>query len=210
MSIDATDHTLFDGGRAPNPRRVAIYLAERDINVTVKPVDMSALEHKSDSISALNPLKQLPLLQLPDGDVITESIAICRYFDALYPDGALFGKNPKEVAIFEMWQRRIELQLLFPVAQAFRHIHPGMKDWEVPQVPEWGEVNKAKAVRFSKLLNEHLTDNEFICGDDFTVADITGIIAVDFSKPARIAYDENLPHFSRWIEAVRSRPSYRR
>lgn len=208
MSIDATDHTLFDGGRAPNPRRAAMYLAEREIKVTVKTVDMGALEHKSDSISALNPLMQLPLLQLPDGSVLTESIAICRYFDVLFPGSGLFGKGPRGEALVEMWQRRIELQFLYPVAQAFRHIHPAMKDWEMPQIQEWGEANKPKAIRFAELLNEHLADNQFICGDTFTVADMTAIIAVDFSKLARISYDENLTHIHKWAATVRSRPSY--
>lgn len=208
MSIDATDHTLFDGGRAPNPRRVAMYLAERDIGVTVKPVDMGALEHKSDSISALNPLKQLPLLQLPDGSVLTESIAICRYFDLLFPGSRLFGEGPKEQALIEMWQRRIELQFLYPVAQAFRHIHPAMKEWELPQIQDWGEANKPKAVRFAKLLNDHLKEHSFICGDTFTLADITAIIAVDFSKVARISYDEKLTDLHRWVDEVRARPSY--
>jgi glutathione S-transferase len=208
MSIDATDHTLFDGGRAPNPRRVAMYLAERDIDVTVKPVDMGALEHKSDSISALNPLKQLPLLQLPDGSVLTESVAICRYFDLLFPGSGLFGDGPKGQAFVEMWQRRIELQFLYPVAQAFRHIHPAMKDWEVPQIEEWGETNKPKAIRFAGLLNNHLKEHRFICGDTFTLADITAIIAVDFSKVARISYDEKLTDLHRWVDEVRARPSY--
>ena len=106
-----------------------------------------------------------------------------------------------------MWQRRVELNLFAAVAAAFRHIHPAMKEWEIPQVPEWGEVNKPKAVDFMRILDRELASREFVAGDAFSVADITGLCALDFMKPARIAIPEELTNVLRWHQAIKSRPS---
>jgi glutathione S-transferase len=198
---------LFDGGRAPNPRRVRIFLAEKGISVPLVPVDMAALEHKKDAISSRNPLMRLPVLELDDGTILTETIAICRYFEELQPQPVLFGSGALGKAVVEMWQRRVEQNLFGAVAAAFRHIHPAMKEWEIPQVPEWGEVNKPKAVDFMGILDHELATREFIAGDTFSVADITGLCALDFMKPARIAIPEELTHVLRWHQALRSRPS---
>lgn len=198
---------LYDGGRAPNPRRVRVFLAEKGIEVPLAPVDMASLGHKSDEMTARNPLQRLPVLELDDGTIITESVAICRYFEELYPEPALFGKGALGKALVEMWQRRMELNLMQPVAHAFRHIHPAMKEWEVPQVPEWGEVNKPKAIEFLHLLDRELADREFAAGDEFSIADITGMIAVDFMKPARIAVPDELQNVKRWYQTIASRPS---
>ena len=131
---------LFDGGRAPNPRRVRVFLAEKGIEVPLVPVDMGAMGHKQEPVSSRNPLQRLPVLELDDGTILTESVAICRYFEELHPEPALFGRGALGKARVEMWQRRMEFNLLSCVAQAFRHIHPAMKDWEIPQIPEWGEL----------------------------------------------------------------------
>ncbi|RWC91210.1 MAG: glutathione S-transferase [Mesorhizobium sp.] len=198
---------LFDGGRAPNPRRVRVFLAEKGIEVPLVPVDMGALEHKQQAVSSRNPLQRLPVLELDDGTIITESVAICRFFEELYPEPPLFGQGALGKAKVEMWQRRIELNLLSSVAQAFRHIHPAMKEWEVPQVPEWGEANKPKAVEFLKLLDAELAQREFAAGDSYSIADITGLIAIDFMKPARIRVPEECTNVLRWHAAISSRPS---
>ncbi|MBU2193749.1 MAG: glutathione S-transferase [Alphaproteobacteria bacterium] len=198
---------LFDGGRAPNPRRVRVFLAEKGIEVPVAPVDMAAMEHRGPDVSSRNPLQRLPVLELDDGTVLCESIAICRYFEEIQPEPALFGRGAVGKALVEMWQRRMELNLLFPVAQAFRHIHPAMKGWEVPQVPDWGEANKPKAIEFLRLLDKELKEREFIAGDDYSVADITGLVALDFMKPARIAVPEELANVLRWHRAIAARPS---
>jgi len=198
---------LFDGGRAPNPRRVRVYLAEKGIEVPLVRIDMGALEHKRETVSSRNPLMRLPVLELDDGTIITESIAICRYFEELHPEPALFGRGALGKALVEMWQRRMELNLLAVVANAFRHIHPAMKEWEVPQVPEWGEVNKPKAVEFLQLLDRELASREFAAGDEFSVADITGMIAVDFMKPARIQVPAECTNVIRWHRALSARPS---
>jgi glutathione S-transferase len=198
---------LYDGGRAPNPRRVRVFLAEKGIEVPLVPVDMGALGHRSPEIAGLNPLQRLPVLALDDGTVLTESIAICRYFEALHPEPVLFGKGALGGALVEMWQRRMELNLMMPVAQAFRHIHPAMKEWEVPQIPEWGEANKPKALEFLALLDRELAEREFVAGDEFSVADITGMIAIDFMKPARIEVPAECGNVLRWYEALKARPS---
>lgn len=198
---------LFDGGKAPNPRRVRVFLAEKGIDVPLVPVDMGALGHRGEEVANRNPLQRLPVLELDDGTVLTESVAICRYFEECHPEKPLFGTGPLGRAKVEEWQRRMELNLLMPVAHAFRHIHPAMKDWEVPQIAEWGEANKPKALAFLHLINRELADREFIAGDDYSIADITGLIAVDFMKPARIAVPDELVHVRRWHSSVSARPS---
>lgn len=198
---------LFDGGKAPNPRRVRMYLAEKGISVELVPVDMGALGHKSAEISARNPLQRLPVLELDDGSNLSESIAICRYFEELYPDPPLFGRDAREKAFVEMWNRRVELGYLMSVAAAFRHIHPAMKEWELPQLPEWGEINKPKAIEFLRFMDRELESRPFVVGDAFSVADITMFIAFQFMKPARIQCPPELKNVLRWYDSVASRPS---
>jgi len=198
---------LFDGGRAPNPRRVRVFLAEKGIEVPLVPVDMGALGHRQEPVSSRNPLQRLPVLELDNGGIITESVAICRYFEELQPEPPLFGQGALGKATVEMWQRRMEFNLLSCVAQAFRHIHPAMKEWEVPQIPEWGEANKPKAVAFLHLLDAELANREFAAGDAYSIADITGMIAIDFMKPARIKVPDECTNVLRWYAAVCSRPS---
>jgi glutathione S-transferase len=198
---------LYDGGRAPNPRRVRMFLAEKGIDVPLIPVDMNALGHKAPEIKELNPLMRLPVLVLDDGTVLTESVAICRYFEELHPQPPLFGTGALGRAQVEMWQRRMELNLMMPVAQAFRHIHPAMKEWEIPQIPEWGEANKPKALEFLAVFDRDLAGRPFVSGDDFSIADITGMIAIDFMKPARLAVPEECTNVLRWYSSVKERPS---
>lgn len=199
---------IYDGGRAPNPRRVRIFLAEKGISVPLVPVDMGALGHKEEDVSSLNPMQRLPVMKLDDGRVLSESIAICRYFEEVQPEPPLFGRDAFEKAHVEMWQRRIEFHYLLPVAQAFRHIHPAMVEWEVPQVAEWGEANKPKALEFIAYLDSELADRKFVAGDAICVADITAVIATDFCKPARIRMPEELVNLRRWYDMMRDRPSY--
>lgn len=198
---------LFDGGRAPNPRRVRVFLAEKGIEVPMVQVDMAGMEHRGNPMTSRNPLQRLPVLELDNGTILTESIAICRYFEELHPEPALFGRGALGKAKVEMWQRRMELNFLFCVAQAFRHIHPAMREWEVPQVPAWGEANKPKALDFLAILDRELADREFAAGDEFSVADITGMIALDFMKPARIQIPAEMTNVVRWHQALSSRPS---
>jgi glutathione S-transferase len=139
--------------------------------------------------------------------VITESIAICRYFEVLQPEPPLFGVGPKEIALVEMWNRRAEINFFSNVAAVFRHLHPAMKELEMPQVPAWAEANKPRVTWFLQLLDGELAKREFIAGDRYSVADITALVAFDFMKPAKLAMPEGLTHVKRWHAAVAARPS---
>jgi glutathione S-transferase len=198
---------LYDSGRAPNPRRVRIFLAEKGITVPVEEIDLAAQEHKSPAFTALNPLQRVPVLALDDGTVIAESIAICRYFERLRPEPPLFGRGPKEEALVEMWNRRMELNLLSVVSNVFRHSHPAMRHLENPQLPEWAEANKPRVIEFLGILDAELKDQLYVAGDHFTVADITGLVAIDFMKPAHLTVPEEFAAVRRWHAQVSARPS---
>lgn len=198
---------LYDGGRAPNPRRMRIFLAEKGVEVPLIPVDMAVMAHKSADITALNPFQRLPILELDDGTILTESVAISRYFEELYPEPALFGRGAVGKAQVEMWNRRVELYLLASITAAFRHTHPAMVEWEVPQVAAWGEVNRPKAVAYMKIMDNQLAINEFIAGSEFSIADITLLVALDFLKPAKILIPEEYVNLKRWHAAVSMRAS---
>jgi glutathione S-transferase len=198
---------LYDAGRAPNPRRVRIFLAEKGISVPLVPLDLNRLDHKAPAFVAINPMKQSPALELDDGTVITESVAICRYFEEIHPEPPLFGTGALGRAQVEMWQRRMEFGLLGPVAAVFRHLHPAMAQMEVPQVATWGEANKPRVMEFLALLDRHLAGSAFVAGDRFSIADITGLVAVDFLKPARLAVPDEMAHVRRWHSDVAARPS---
>jgi glutathione S-transferase len=198
---------LYDSKLAPNPRRTRIFLAEKGITLPVEQVDIGAKEHKTTEYSAINPLQRMPALVLDDGTVITESIAICRYFEMLQPEPPLFGVGPKEAATVEMWNRRAEMNLLASVAAVFRHSHPAMKELEVPQVSAWADANRPRVTSFLELLDHELGKRRFIAGERYTVADITMLVAVDFMRPARLVLPNNALNVMRWHAEVSARPS---
>ena len=198
---------LYDGGRAPNPRRVRIFLAEKGISVPIEPVDIGAGQHKSDAYTAINPLQRLPALLLDDGTVLTESIAICRYFEALQPAPVLFGTGAIEIALVEMWQRRVELTLMAAIQAVFRHLHPGMAQLQQPQIAEWGEINKPRVLEFLQLLDRELGGRRYIAADTFSVADITGLVTIDLMKPAKLTVPGEFTNVLRWHAEVSARPS---
>jgi glutathione S-transferase len=200
---------LYDYARAPNARRVRIFLAEKGITVPVETVDLGTMQHRSEGYTAVNPMQRVPALVLDDGTVIAESMAICRYFEALHPLPSLFGTGPEEVALVEMWSRFAELYLFFPVAQVFRHLHPGMKAYEIPQVPAWGEANRQRVEEFLPVLDRQLAAGPFVCGALYSVADIMALVAVDFMKPAKLAVGPGYGNIARWHALVSSRPSAR-
>jgi len=200
---------LYDAGRAPNPRRVRVFLAEKGVTVTVISIDLARLEHKAPAYVAVNPLQRTPALELDDGTVISESIAICRYFEELHAEPPLFGTGALERARVEMWQRRLEFGLLGTVAAVFRHLHPAMAEMEVPQVAAWGETNKPRVIEFLRFLDGELADRRFIAGDRFSVADITGLVGLDFMKPAKLSLPDELANVRRWHAELAARPSAR-
>lgn len=193
--------------QAPNPRRVRIFLAEKGVEVAFEELDLMKGELKTPEFMKLNALQRVPVLVLDDGTAIAETMAICRYFETDKPEPPLFGKGALGVAKVEMWNRRMELNLLFHVAQAFRHLHPAMAHLEVPQVAAWGESNKPKALETLALLDGALGTTRFVAGDAYSVADITALVAVDFMKPARIQRPEGSKNLERWYGEVSSRPS---
>ncbi|MCX7298155.1 MAG: glutathione S-transferase [Hyphomicrobiales bacterium] len=198
---------LYDTKTAPNPRRTRIFLAEKGITVPTEQVDMTTFQHRTPEYTALNPFQRMPALVLDDGTVITESMAICRYFEMLQPQPALFGEGAKEIALVEMWNRRCEINFFANVAAVFRHLHPAMKEYEIPQVPAYAEAMRPKAIWFLELIDKELATREFIAGDRYSVADITTLCAVDFMKPARLVMPDNLANVKRWHAAVSTRPS---
>lgn len=198
---------LYDSRLAPNPRRTRIFLAEKGVTIPTEQVDMVAMQHKTPEYTAINPLQRMPALVLDDGTIITESIAICRYFEMQHPDPPLFGVGPKDAAIVEMWNRRAEINFFANVAAVFRHTHPAMKELEVPQVPAWADANRPGVTWFLELMDRELASREFIAGDRYSVADITMQVAVDFMKPSRLTMPEGANNVKRWHTAVSARPS---
>jgi glutathione S-transferase len=198
---------LYDGGRAPNPRRVRIFLAEKGIKIPTEQVDLGTLQQRSDAYTAINPLQRVPALVLDDGTVITESVAICRYFEALQGDPPLFGRDALEAALIEMWNRRVEFHLYMPVSTVFQHLHPAMKAMVDPQVSAWGEANKPRIFDFLRLLDGEQRSQPYVAGKDFTVADITALVAVDFMKVSKLTVPEELADLRRWHALVAARPS---
>lgn len=198
---------IIETSTAPNPRRVRIFLAEKGISVPFEQRDLMTGELKETRFSAMNPLQRVPVLVLDDGTAIAESVAICRYFEELQPLPPLFGTGAIERATVEMWQRRAELGLWFHVAQAFRHLHPKMAQLEVPQVAAWGEANKGKAVEMMEIFDAQLQKNQFVAGANYSIADITAQVAIDFLRPAKIPMPVGLDALKRWHMDVSARPS---
>jgi glutathione S-transferase len=198
---------LYDSVRAPNPRRVRLFLKEKGIEIPRVTIDLGAFEHRETPFTKVNPLQRTPALALEDGTVITESVAICRYFEEIQPEPNLFGRTPLERALVEMWNRRVELELFIPITHIFRHGHPGMAKHEVPQVADWAEVNRPKVMQGLALLDEQLSKTPFLAGDAFSIADITALCAIDFMKPTKTRVPDEMTALLRWHHAVSSRPS---
>ena len=198
---------IYEEKRAPNPRRVRVFLAEKGIDVEYQQVSIMEGEHKTVEFTRLNPLQRVPVLELDDGTIICETVAICRYFEELYPEPALMGTTTIERAQIEMFQRQVEFGLLQPIAHCFRHLHPAMAELEVPQVAEWGKANGERALAGMDWLNTQLETREFVAGDTYTIADITALIAIDFRKLARIEMPDELTYLTNWHERVSKRLS---
>jgi glutathione S-transferase len=192
---------------APNPRRVRIFLAEKQIAVPFEQVNLMQGALRTPEFSRLNPMQRVPVLILDDGTVISESVAICRYFEEVQPEPALFGRGAVGKAMVEMWSRRVELGLFAAVAAVFRHLNPKMSHLEVPQVANWGEANKAKVMEMLAFIDEALAARPFIAGSDYSIADITALVAIDFMKAARLERPADLANVARWRAAVSARPS---
>ena len=199
---------LYDLQSAPNPRRVRIFMAEKGIEGVEKvSVDLPAGENLSDQFRAMNPMAQVPVLELDDGTQLSESVAICRYLESAFPEPNLMGVGALEQASIEMWQRRIEFNLFYPVLMAFRNIKGLFADRERIS-GEWGEISKERARTTMAWLDSHLADREFIAADRYTIADITALCAVDFARVVALRHEqEGLEHLEAWHQRIASRPS---
>src|SRR5215469_16236434 len=193
---------------APNPRRVRMFLAEKGIALEETPVDLMAREHKSPEHLARNSLGQVPTLELDDGSAISETVAICRYYEETQPEPALFGRTPAEKALVDMWVRRIEFQLMQPVGNFWRHAHPRTAAL-LHQYKDFGESNRAAYARSQAWLDGELADGRpFIAGDAISMADICALSTVDFAHWIGLDLDPERTHLIAWHERMKQRPSY--
>jgi glutathione S-transferase len=197
---------LYDYSYAPNPRRVRMFLAEKGIQVPTVQVDIMKGEQKQPEYRKIAPNGLLPALELDDGTVILESVAICRYFEGMQPSPPLMGVDPLDAAIVEMWQRRMEFELLMPMGMTFRNTHPLMAASQ-RQFPEFGEAQRKVAERRLTTLDAELADREFIAGKRFSIADITAFCTIDFFKLAEFRIAEDQKNLKRWFDATANRPS---
>ena len=197
---------LYGSAVAPNPRRVRIFLAEKGIEVPAVDIDIVKSENRQPDFLAMNPLGGVPILELDDGVIIAESTAICRYFEETKPEPPLMGVDARDRAIVEMWLRRVEFEVTFPILQAFRNTHDFFKG-RITQVPEWGAACKKHAIRQLGWLDGELTDRPFVAGDRYTIADIALLVGIDFGRVSEIRIDPEHKNLTRWYGEVSSRPS---
>jgi glutathione S-transferase len=197
---------LYEFTGAPNPRRVRIFLAEKGVKIPFEQVDIAKGQNRTPEFLKINPMGGLPVLQLDDGTNLAESVAICRYIEGQHPEPRLMGVDAKDAAIVEMWNRRMEIEILSMTAGAFRNTSAFFKG-RIPQVPEYGEICKNAALKRFEWLDTELANRPFIAGDRFTIADITGLVGIDFGRPTDIRIQPNQKNLARWHESVSSRPS---
>lgn len=197
---------ILESHNAPNPRRVRVFLAEKGIEVPYEQVDIGNKVNRSEEFRKKNPVAGVPVLELDDGTYIAESVAICRYFEELHPEPPLFGSGAKQRAVVEMWNRRMEFNILQPIADTFRQRHDFFKG-RIRQLPEYAEIQRLNAEDGLAWLDQELGTHHFIAGDQFSIADITALIAVDFGRVSKIAIKPEQKNLARWHAEVSARPS---
>jgi glutathione S-transferase len=198
---------LYADPRAPNPRRVRIFLAEKNVAYDTIEVLIANSAHQTESFRHKNPISLLPVLELPDGRILRESMAICRFLEEEHPEPNLFGANTWERAQIEMWNRHAELELLWPVSQVFRNTH---QFWvgRIKQAPDFAEIMREHLGQRMDWLDEELGKRPYMAGERFTVADITALCALDFGKVSNIRITaEKHPNLAAWHKRVTERPS---
>jgi glutathione S-transferase len=198
---------LYDTPLAPNPRRVRWFMAEKGIDdIEIVTLNLIQGEHKQPGYLAKAGLPNVPALELDDGACITESIAICRYLEARYPEPNLFGRTPEETAVIEMWTRRAEMLVATPFMLGVRHSHPALAVLE-QQNPAVAEYNKEAGLKALKVLDRRLAESDWLAADRLTIADIVGFIGIDFGRMIKLKPPEELTHVGRWARAMRERPA---
>ena len=203
---------LLSAHRAPNPRRVLMFIAEKSITgIAVSNVDLNAGGHRTPEFLAKSPLAKVPALELDDGRVLTETRAICTYLEGLHPEPNLMGVDATERAFIEMADRRVELTLMLQIANAIRHTHPGLVALEQPQFQDFGKSQAEKMVATASVFDQLLQQQEWMAGDRFTIADITAFCGLEFARglmkfaPA----DAGLHALQAWRDKVNARESAR-
>jgi glutathione S-transferase len=201
---------LYSLKSAPNPRRVRIFLAEKRVTLPIEEIeDVETGLHRSPEFRAKNSLAQLPVLELDDGTTLTESVAICRYFEEMVPEPPLFGRSSLERAQVEMWNRRMEIELLLPCIDVFVHTHPFWRG-KREQMPDWGTRQKAHLVERMRWLDSELKDRQYIGIDRYNIADITAQVALLTARGAcGLPIPEDHKNLTRWWGAVSKRPTAR-
>lgn len=201
---------LYIAPRAPNPRRVQMFIAEKGIeSIELIPVDLNQGEHRGSSFMAKNPLAKVPVLELDDGRFLSESRAICTYLEGLYPEPNLMGSTFEERAFIEMADRHIEWSLFLGFASAIRHTHSGLAALENPQFPDFGRAQGEKTLAVAKLFDQQLQQQEWMAGNRFTIADITAFCALEFARGLLkfVPKEAGLHALQDWRDKVMSRPS---
>jgi glutathione S-transferase len=203
---------LFSAHRAPNPRRVLMFIAEKGISgIAVTNVDLNAGAHRTPEFLAKSPLAKVPALELDDGRVLTETRAICTYLEGLYPEPNLMGADATERAFIEMADRRVEMTLLLQIANAIRHTHPGLAALEQPQFTDFGRSQGEKMLATAAVFDQLLQQQEWMAGAHFSIADITAFCALEFARgllkftPA----EHGLQALQAWRDRVHARPAAR-
>lgn len=200
---------LYTFAAAPNPRRVHIYLAEKGLEIPFVRVDIMKRENRApEFMEKRNRMGGLPVLELDDGSHLAESVAICRYLEALQPEPPLFGRTPAEIGRVEMWIRRIELNFMFVVGQVWIHGSPLTKSVVPQQIPEVAEQARRQVGAYFGFLDRHLAEQRFLAGDGYSMADILALTTCDFAGQLNALHpDPGLAHLARWYREVSSRPS---
>lgn len=200
---------LHTSARAPNPRRVDMFIAEKGIGGIVREyVDLNASEHRTPAFTARNPMARVPVLELDDGRFLAESRAICTYLEGRYPEPNLMGTSAEERAFIEMADRQVEFHLLATVANFVRHTHPGLATLEKQQFPDFGASQGQKLLEVARLFDAQLAIRPWIAGERFTIADITAFCALEFARLGKFKpADAGLPHLAAWRDRVAARPS---
>jgi glutathione S-transferase len=198
---------IYDFALAPNPRRLRIFVAEKGLKIPIEQVDIFTAQNRTPEFLKKNPAGGLPVLELDDGTHLAESVAICRYLEGLHPEPNMMGKDSKEQAFIEMWNRRIELGLFSAAGRAFQHTNELFKE-RLKQIPEYGESQREATKQQMQWLDAQIGNKPFIACDRFTIADITALVGIDFaSQFAGVEIDPSLKNLARWHQAVSSRPS---
>ena len=192
---------------APNPRRVRIFAAEKGIELPTQTVSIVDRQHKAPEYLAVNPRGQTPALKLDDGTVLTESVAICRYLEALHPTPALFGTTAAEIGAVEMWIRRVELTAMAPVGAVWVHTHPFTARLPIERFGDYGESQRARALEAFAQCDAALGETPFLAGETYSMADICLLTTVDFAVFVGIPLPEELRALDDWHKRVSARPS---